>query len=105
MESDNEEEGEVLVFRSPVRRGGAKVDSSPPVANMRTRSVNTKKRMRTASNRTTTNVKSSPQSGRNFFETTAMVIDTAAHADADGDGDGDGDDGDLSEDDLSAFPV
>ena len=31
-----------------------------------------------------------------------MVVDTEVDAD---DGDGDGDDGDLSEDDLSAFPV
>ena len=30
MESDEEEEGEVLVFRSPVRRGRSKVFSSPP---------------------------------------------------------------------------
>ena len=67
MESDEEEEGEVLVFRSPVRRGREKVDSSSPVANMRTRSVSTKKRMRTASKRTTTNAKSSPQSERESF--------------------------------------
>ena len=29
MESDEEEEGEVLVFRSPVRRGRSKVFSFP----------------------------------------------------------------------------
>ena len=67
MKSDEEEEGEVLVFRSPVRRGRAKVDSSPPVANMRTRSVGTKKITRTAPKRTTTNEKSSPQIGRESF--------------------------------------
>ena len=104
MESDEEEGGEVLGFRSPVRRRRSKVDSSPPVANMRTRSnVSTKKRMRTAPKRTTSNAKSSPQSGRESFETAALVIDTEAHAD--GDGDRDGDDGDLSEDDISAFPI
>ena len=64
---------------------------------MRTRSVSTKKRMRTASKRTTTNAKSSPQSGRESFERAAMVVDT----DADADGDGDDGDGDLSDDDLS----
>ena len=69
MESDKEEEGGVLVFRSPVRRGRSNVDSSPPVANMRTRSsVSTKKRMRTAPKRSTTNTKGSPQSGRESFE-------------------------------------
>ena len=69
MESDKEEEGEVLVFKSPVRRGRSKVVSSPPVANMRTRSrVSTKKRMKTAPKRSTTNKKGSPQSGRESFE-------------------------------------
>ena len=111
MESDEEKEGEVLLFRSPVRRGRAKVDSSSPVANMRTRSVSTKKRMRSAPKRTTNNAKSITQSGRESFETVAMVIDTEADVDTDvdtygdGDGDGDGDDGDLSEDDISAFPI
>ena len=99
MESDNEEEGEVLVFRSLVRRGRARVYSFPPVANMGTHSVSTKKRMRTAPQRTTTNAKNSPQSGRESFETAAMVVDTDTDADADEDGD-DGD-GDLSDDDLS----
>ena len=71
---------------------------------MRTRnSVSTKKRMTTALKRATTNEKSSHQSGRESFETAAMVIDT--EADIDTDGDGDGGDGDLSEDDLSAFPI
>ena len=65
MESNEEEEGEVLVFRSPVRRGRSMVDSSSPVGNIRTRSsVSTKKRMRTAPKRSATNTKGSPQSGR-----------------------------------------
>ena len=55
--------------------------------------------MRTAPKITTTNAKSSPQSGRESFETAAMVVDTDTDADADEDGD-DGD-GDLSDDDLS----
>ena len=77
MESDEEKEGEVLVFRSPVRRGRSKVDSAPPVGNIRTRSsASTKKRMRTTPKRSATNTKSSPQSGREIFETAAMVIDT-----------------------------
>ena len=101
VKSDEEEEGEVLVFRSLVRRGRARVDSFPPVANMGTHSVSTKKRMRTAPQRTTTNTKNSPQSGRESFETAAMVIDTEVDADADGDGN----DGNLSEDDLRAFPI
>ena len=102
MESDEEEEGEVLVFRSPVRRERSKVDSSPAVGNIRTRSsVSTRKRMKTAQKRSATNTKGSPQSGRESFETAAMVIDT----DVDSDADRDGDDGDLSEDDFSAFPV
>ena len=43
MESDEEEEGEVMVFRSPVRRERSKVGSVPPVGNIRTRSsVSTK---------------------------------------------------------------
>ena len=68
MESDEEEEGGVPVFRSPVRRGRSKVDSSPSIAKMKTRSiVNTKKRTRTAPKRTTTNAKSSPQNGRESF--------------------------------------
>ena len=102
IESDEEEKGEVLVFKSPVRRGRSKVDSAPPVGNIRTRSsVSTKKRMRTTTKRSATNTKGSPQSGRESFETAAMVINT----EVDADGDGDGDDGDLSEDDLSVFPV
>ena len=103
MESDNEEEGEVLVFRSLVRRGRARVYSFPPVANMGTHSVSTKKRMRTAPQRTTTNAKNSPQNGRESFETAAMVIDTEVDADADADGDGEY--GSLSEDFLRAFPI
>ena len=68
MESDEEEEGGVPVFRSPVRRGRSKVDSSPSISKMKTRSiVNTKKRTRTAPKRTTTNAKSSPQNGRESF--------------------------------------
>ena len=65
--------------------------------------------MRSAPKRTTNNAKSITQSGRESFETVAMVIDTEADVDTDvdtyGDGDGDGDDGDLSEDDISAFPI
>ena len=69
---------------------------------MRTRSsVSAKKRMRTALKRNTTNTKGSPQSGRQKFETAAMVIDTEVDADADGDRDGDGDgDGDRDDGDL-----
>ena len=104
MESDEKEESEVLVFRSPVRRGRSKVFSSP-TEKMRTRSsISAKKRMRTAPKRSTTNIKGSPQSGRESFETAAMVIDTEVDAD-DGDGDGDGDDGDLSEDDADAISI
>ena len=68
---------------------------------MRTRSsISAKKRMRTApKTRSTTNTKGSPQSGREIFETAAMVINTEA------DEDGDGDDDDLSEDELSAIPI
>ena len=101
MESGEEEEGTVLVFRSPVRRRRANADSSPPVANIRTRSVSAKKITRTAPKSTTTNAKSSPQSGRESFQTATMVIDTEVDADADRDGD----DGDLSEDYISAFPI
>ena len=94
MESDEEEKGEVMVIRSPVRRGRSKVDSAPPVGNIRTRSsVSTKKRLRTTPKRIATNKQGSPQSGQESFETAAMVIDT--EVDADEDGDGDGDDGDL----------
>ena len=90
------------MFKSPVRRGRSKVDSSSPVGNIRTRcSVSIKKRMKTTPERSTTNTKGSPQSGRESFETAATIIDTEVDADEDGDGD----DGDLSEDDLSAFPV
>jgi len=103
IESDEEEDGEVLVLRSPVRRGRAKVDSSSPVANMRTRSVSARKIMRTAPKMTTTNAKSSPQSGRESFQTADMVIDT--EADADADAEADGDDDDLSGAYLSAFPI
>ena len=49
MEYDEEEEGEVLVFRSQVRRGGSKFDSIPPIPQIRNRSNSTKKRMKTAS--------------------------------------------------------
>ena len=73
---------------------------------MRTRSsVRTKKIMTTAPKRTTTNTKRSPQSGRESFETAAMAIDTEVDIDTDGDEDGDKDNDDLSEDDLSAFPI
>ena len=100
MEPEEEEEGEVLVFRSPVRRGRSKVDISSPVGNIRTRSsVIAKKRMKTTPKRSATNTTGSPQSVRESFETAVMVIDTEI------DVDGDGDDDELSEDDLSAFPV
>ena len=56
MESDEVEEGEVLVFRSPVRKGRSKVDSFTLVGNIRTRSsVSTMNRMRTAPKRSATN--------------------------------------------------
>ena len=99
IESDKEEEGDIIVFRSPVRRGRVKVDSAPPIPMMRTLSNSTKKRMRTIipKSTTATAAKSSSQSGRESFETAAMVVDT----DADADGDGDDGDGDLSDDDLS----
>ena len=65
MELDRKEEGEVLVFRSPVRRGRSKVDSYPPVCNIRTHSsVSTKKRIKTAPKSSATNTKLSPQSVR-----------------------------------------
>ena len=47
IESDKEGEGDIIVFKSPIRRGRAKDDSDPPVPLMRTRSTSTKKRMRT----------------------------------------------------------
>ena len=95
MESDKEEEGDIIVFRSPVRRGRVKVDSAPPIPMMRTLSNSTKKRMRTIipKSTTATAAKSSPQSGRESFEIVAIVVDT--------DTDVDGDDDDLSDDDLS----
>ena len=60
---------------------------------MRTRSTSTKKRMRTATPKSTTETaaKSNPQSRRKFFETAAMVVEIYA----------DRDDGVLSDDDLS----
>ena len=83
MESDEEEKGYIIVFRSLVRRGRAKVDSAPPIPMMRTRSNSTKKRMRTAipKSTTATAATSSPQSGRESFETAAMVVDTDVDAD------------------------
>ena len=99
MEFDEEGKGYIIVFRSLVRRGRAKVDSAPPIPMMRTRSNSTKKRMRTAIPKSTTSTAatSSPQSGRKGFETAAMVVDTNVDAD------GDDDDGDLSDDGLSVF--
>ena len=93
IESDKEGEGDIIVFRSPIRRGGAKVDSAPPVPLMRTRSTSTKKRMKTVTskNTTVTAAKRSPQSEREGFETAAMVVETNV----------DGDDGALSDDDIS----
>ena len=93
IESDEEEEGGFIVFRSPIRRGSEKVDSAPHMPMMITRSTSTKKRIRTATPKgtTATAAKSDPQSERESFETAVMVVET----------DVDGDDGDLSNDNLS----
>ena len=66
---------------------------------MRTCSNSTKRIMRIVfpKSTTATAAKSSPQSGRERFETAAIVVDP----DADSDSDVDGDDGDLTQDDLS----
>ena len=93
MKSNEEEEGNIIVFRSPIRRGRAKVNSVYLVLLMRTRSTSTKKRMRTTTPKsaTATAAKSSPQSGRAIFETADMVVET----------DADENEGTLSDDDLS----
>ena len=65
-----------------------KVDSTTPAVG--TRSTSTKKRMRTTTTKNST-ARSSPQSGRESFETTAVAVET----------DADGGDDDLSDDDIS----
>ena len=83
MKSDEKEEDDIIVFRSPIRRGRSKVDSSPPFPMMINFSNSTKKRMRTAipKHTTATAAKSSPQSGRKSFETAAMIVDPDVDAD------------------------
>ena len=83
MESDEKEEDDIIVFRSPIRRGRSKVDSFPPFPMMINFSNSIKKGMRTAipKNTTATAAKSSPQSGRESFETAAMIVDPDVDAD------------------------
>ena len=83
IESDEEEEGDIIVFRSPTRRGRAKVDGNPPVPLIRTRVIITRKRMRTSTSKSTpvTVVQSSPQSGRERSKIATMEVEADAERD------------------------